>query len=121
MLMSPHSGLGQLEGHGGWRHVSHDMDHREGAGKVIQARSMPPGRVCPSPLRDELKRPTESNTRGREGECIDEPVNGLSSCDVTAPINHNSCRCWVQSVNIPSITYYPFSALQVKPDCSKNK
>lgn len=29
MLMSPHSGLGQLEGHGGWRHVSHDMDHRE--------------------------------------------------------------------------------------------
>lgn len=29
MLMSPHSGLGQLEGHRGWRHVSHDMDHRE--------------------------------------------------------------------------------------------
>lgn len=39
----------------------------EGAGKVIQARSMPPGRVCPSPLRDELKRPTEKQHKGEGG------------------------------------------------------
>lgn len=42
----------------------------EGAGKVTQARSMPPGGVCPSPLRDELKRPTESNTGGGRGSIL---------------------------------------------------
>lgn len=49
MLMSPHSGLGQLEGHGGWRHVSHDMDHREEQqrvqGKSFRLDQCPPA-VC---------------------------------------------------------------------------
>lgn len=62
---------------------------RGSGGKVIQARSMPPGRVCPCPLRDELKRATQSNTRaereGREeGARIDEAVNGPNNSDVTA-------------------------------------
>lgn len=42
----------------------------EGAGKVIQARSMPPGGVCPSPLRDELKRPTEKQHEGERGGSV---------------------------------------------------
>lgn len=81
----------------------------EGAGKVIQARSMPPGGVCPSPLRDELKRPTESNTRGREGECIDEPVNGLNNSDVTAQLPLSTTA--VAGVGLRQWIW---------PDCSKN-
>lgn len=51
MLMSPHSGLGQLEGHGGWRHVSHDMDHREERqrvrGKSFRLDQCPPAVYAP--------------------------------------------------------------------------